>query len=170
MKYILLVLCLFVIFLSLNCLCKNKKLIRGQIAPAFSLCDAEGNIHNLSDFKGKKIALFFYPKDGTPYCTQEACSLRDNYGLLEQHGITVIGISADKPKKHQAFIEKHKLPFLLLSDPQQKVIKEYGTKGFIFNDRVTFCINPDGTIACVIDKVNVRNHAKQIIDCFNKQK
>ena len=150
----------------LNCCAKKTTVAVGQKAPNFSLMDATGKVYNLSDFRGKKFALYFFPKAGTPYCTREARSLRDKSTTLKEKGITIIGISSDSRKKLKDFSARYNLPFLLLSDPNQSVIKAYGTKGFFFNKRKTFLINEQGIIVSIITKVNVDNHAQQIIDGF----
>jgi peroxiredoxin Q/BCP len=104
-------------------------LTEGQKAPAFTGKDQDGNKVSLSDFKGKKLVLFFYPEDDTPTCTIQACNLRDNYALLNKNGFTVIGISPDEEKSHLKFREKFSLPFTLLSDPDHKIIDKYGVWG-----------------------------------------
>src|SRR5689334_24164794 len=101
----------------------------GDKAPAFTGKDQDGNKVSLSDFKGKKLVLFFYPEDDTPTCTIQACNLRDNFGLLNKNGFTVIGISPDEEKSHLKFREKFSLPFTLLSDPDHKIIDKYGVWG-----------------------------------------
>ena len=101
----------------------------GKAAPAFSLKDAHGNKVSLADFKGKDVVVYFYPKDDTPGCTKEACGFRDLWGDLQQRGVVVIGISADDGASHQKFIDKYSLPFLLLSDPDRKVMEKYGAYG-----------------------------------------
>lgn len=150
----------------LTCCAKKSGVTIGQKAPNFSLSDTTGKMYNLSDFKGKKIALYFFPKTGTPYCTKQACSLRDNFSTLKKKGIIVVGVSNDSLKKQQRFAEKHQLPFLLLSDPCQTVIKEYGAKGLLFNKRKTFLINEKGNIVGIISKIDITNHAQQILDGF----
>src|ERR1041384_2998028 len=98
----------------------------GDKAPAIKAKDQDGNTISLADYKGKKLALFFYPEDDTPTCTVEACNLRDNFSLLKQKGITVIGISPDDEDKHKKFEEKFSLPFTMLADPSKKIINKYG--------------------------------------------
>ena len=103
----------------------------GQKAPAFTGTDQDGNKVSLADLKGHKLALFFYPEDDTPTCTVQACNLRDNHALLKSHGFTGIGISPDERKSHQKFREKFQLPFILLADPEHKIIDKCGdSKGF----------------------------------------
>jgi thioredoxin-dependent peroxiredoxin len=143
----------------------------GDKAPDFKVKDQNGNIVSLKDFKGKKLVLYFYPKDDTPTCTKEACNLRDNYAGLKKKGYAIIGVSADEEKKHRKFIEKYDLPFPLLSDVDMKVIKAYdvwGTKQFmgrIFDgiNRTTFVIGETGKIEKVITKVDSGDHAEQIL-------
>jgi len=147
------------------------KLKKGSKAPAFTVSDQDGNMVSLSDFKGKKVALFFYPKDNTPTCTQEACNLRDNISLLKKKGIVVLGISIDSVKKHKNFEKKFSLPFPLLADEDQKIVNAYGvwdwktTFGITYMGtlRTTFLINEEGKIDHIIDKVESKNHAGQIV-------
>ncbi len=101
----------------------------GKAAPAFTLTDAGGNKVSLADFKGKDVVVYFYPKDDTPGCTKEACGFRDNWRELEQRGVVVIGISPDDAASHTKFVEKYSLPFILLSDPDRKVMEKYGAYG-----------------------------------------
>jgi thioredoxin-dependent peroxiredoxin len=101
----------------------------GKVAPAFTLTDAGGKKVSLADFKGKDVVVYFYPKDDTPGCTKEACGFRDNWRELEQRGVVVIGISPDDAASHTRFVEKYSLPFILLSDPDRKVMEKYGAYG-----------------------------------------
>lgn len=101
----------------------------GKAAPAFSLKDADGNKVSLADFKGKDVVVYFYPKDDTPGCTKEACGFRDSWSELKKKGVTVIGISPDDEASHRKFIDKYQLPFLLLCDPDRKVMEKYGAYG-----------------------------------------
>jgi len=157
----------FTALFMLNCCAKKTKIAIGQKAPNFSLMDATGKIYNLSDFRGKKVALYFFPKAGTPHCTKQACSLRNNFSMLKEKGIIVIGISNDSQKKQKNFSVKYNLPFLLLSDAEGVVIKAYGAKrSLFFNKRRTFLIDEQGIIVATITKINVNNHAQQIIDGF----
>ncbi|MEX1001490.1 MAG: thioredoxin-dependent thiol peroxidase [Crocinitomicaceae bacterium] len=145
---------------------------KGDQAPEFSAKDENGNIISLSDYKGKKLVLYFYPKDMTPGCTVESCNLRDNYELMQKKGYDVLGVSADDEKKHQRFIKKHDLPFHLLADTDKKVIKDYGIWGpkkFMGREydgihRTTFVIDESGEIEDVITKVKTKAHANQILD------
>lgn len=142
----------------------------GDSAPDFEGVDQDGQIVKLSDFKGQKLVLFFYPKDNTPGCTKEVCNLRDNYQLLEKQGYRLLGVSADSQRKHRNFIDKFELPFPLLSDPDREVIEAYGVWGrkkFMGREfdgilRTTFIID-DGIIREVITKVNTQDHTNQIL-------
>ena len=144
----------------------------GDNAPDFTGVDQNGNPVSLSDFKGKKLILYFYPKDSTPSCTKEACNLRDNYELLKEKGFEILGVSPDSAKRHQNFINKHNLPFPLLVDEDLKTIKAYGVWGeknfmgrkYMGVFRTTFVIDENGVIEKVITKVKVGDHAKQILE------
>lgn len=142
----------------------------GDKAPAFSAKDQNGNIIDLENFKGKKLVLYFYPKDNTPGCTAEACNLRDNYEMLRKKGYEILGVSPDSEKSHQKFIENKELPFDLISDSDHKVMQDYGVWGekkmygrtYMGVNRTTFVISEDGNIEDIIEKVDTKNHAKQI--------
>lgn len=144
----------------------------GQKAPEITGLDQNGKTVNLTDFKGKKLVLYFYPKDDTPGCTTEACNFRDNYQVLMDKGIAVLGVSADSEKKHLKFIDKHSLPFSLIADTEKKVINDYGVWGlkkFMGREydgihRVTFVIDEEGTILNIIEKVKNKNATEQILD------
>jgi thioredoxin-dependent peroxiredoxin len=144
---------------------------QGDKAPAISLKNQDGQKITLSSLKGKKVALFFYPKDATPTCTVEACSLRDDYSELLKHNIEVIGISPDDETSHQKFIAKQKLPYQLLADTDKKTLIDYGVWGekSMFGNkymgviRTTFLIDEKGKIAHIIDKVKAKEHSKQIL-------
>lgn len=143
----------------------------GDKAPAFAGNSQDGQLIQLSQFAGKKVILYFYPKDNTPGCTAEACSLRDGYELLTSKGYVVIGVSPDSDKSHQGFISKYNLPFILIADPDKNILKAYGAWGLKKNYgkeyegviRKTFVIGTDGAIAKVIDKVDTKNHAEQVL-------
>lgn len=143
----------------------------GDKAPDFVTTDQDSNPVKLSDFKGKKVVLYFYPKDMTPGCTAEACNLRDNYKLLQKQGYEVLGISADDEKSHKKFIAKEKLPFRLLADTDKSVHTKYGTwveksmygRKFMGTARITFIIDEKGVIEEVIEKVDTENHTNQIL-------
>jgi thioredoxin-dependent peroxiredoxin len=143
----------------------------GDKAPDFKVKDQDGKEVKLSDFKGKKVVLYFYPKDMTPGCTAEACSLRDNYNYLIKAGYVVLGVSSDNEKMHQKFIQKEKLPFQLLADTDKVIHHLYGTwveksmygRKYMGTARVTFIIDEQGKIEEVIEKVDTKNHADQIL-------
>ncbi len=147
------------------------KLKIGDQVPDFEAKDQNGNLIKLSDYKGKKIVLFFYPKDDTPGCTAEACNLRDNYSALQSKGYEVIGVSSDDEKSHQKFISKFELPFTLISDPDKKVHDIFGTWGekstfgrkYMGTIRTTFIIDGEGKIEDVIEKVDTKEHTSQIL-------
>jgi peroxiredoxin Q/BCP len=153
-----------------------SKLKVGDKAPDFQAVDQDGRSISLSDYKGKKIILYFYPKDNTPGCTDEACSLRDGYDILSSSGYEVIGVSADSEKSHQGFAKKHNLPFRLIADTDKKVIQAYGAwgekkmygKSYEGIIRTTFIISEDGKIENIIDKVNTKNHAGQVLEGAGK--
>jgi peroxiredoxin Q/BCP len=142
----------------------------GKQAPAFSALDENGNTITLNDFAGKKLVLYFYPKDDTPGCTAEACSLRDNYNDLIAKGYAVLGVSPDDSKKHTKFIAKYELPFSLLADTDQAVCNAYGVwveksmygKKYMGVARTTFVIDETGVLTEIIEKVDTKNHASQI--------
>lgn len=144
----------------------------GDKAPDFTVNDQDGNPVALSSLKGKKLILYFYPKDQTPGCTAEACNLRDNYKAMLKKGYEVLGVSTDTEKSHQKFIEKEKLPFRLLADTDKKLHDAYGTwieksmygRKYMGTARVTFVINEKGVIEDIIEKVDTKNHASQILD------
>ena len=143
----------------------------GSKAPDFTTTDQDGKPFTLSSLRGSKVVLYFYPKDMTPGCTAESCSLRDNYQALRKQGFEVLGISSDNEKSHRKFIEKEKLPFRLLADTDKTVHQLYGTwveksmygRSYMGTARVTFIIDEQGLISEVIEKVDTRNHADQIL-------
>lgn len=140
----------------------------GDQAPDFKLTDGEGKIHKLSNYLDKWLLIYFYPKDFTPGCTTEACSLRDSFDKLNEK-IEIVGISADSSESHKKFSEKYSLPFTLLADPERKTINDYGANGIMFAKRVSFLVNPEGKIEKVYDKVSPKEHASQILqDLFDK--
>jgi thioredoxin-dependent peroxiredoxin len=144
----------------------------GDKAPEFAVKDQDGHEVTLNGLKGKKVVLYFYPKDNTPGCTAEACSLRDNYEALQKAGYEVLGVSTDSEKSHKNFIAKQNLPFRLLADTDKKLHEAYGTwveksmygRKYMGTARVTFLINEKGMIEEVIEKVNTKEHGKQILD------
>lgn len=143
----------------------------GQQAPAFTGIDQDGNKISLSDFKGQKVVLFFYPEDDTPTCTVQACNLRDNYSLLTKNGFKVIGISPDDVKSHQKFREKFNLPFTLIADPEHKIIDKYGVWGqkklygreYMGLHRTTFVVNEKGIISKIFLRPRNKAHAQEIL-------
>lgn len=144
----------------------------GDKAPDFTGLDQDGNEISLSDYKGKKLILFFYPKDNTPGCTAAACSLRDHYSDLQARGFELLGVSPDSQKKHQNFIKKYDFPFPLLADTEKEVLNAFGAwgpkkmYGKMFDGvyRSTFIINEDGRIEKIFDKVKTKTHAEQILE------
>ncbi|MFA6410687.1 MAG: peroxiredoxin [Candidatus Buchananbacteria bacterium] len=139
-------------------------------APDFELLDQDGQAHRLSDFIGKWVLLYFYPKDDTPGCTKEACAFRDNIPDFSLLGIQVIGISADTVESHKSFQEKHGLNFMLLADPEKKVISLYEAKGLVGAKRVSYLINHSGLIEKVYPKVDTQMHAKEVLAYIQNQK
>ena len=143
----------------------------GDKAPAISAKDQTGNDFSLESLKGKKVVLYFYPKDDTPGCTKEACNLKDNYESLQKAGYEVVGVSADNQAKHQKFISKYDLPFTLLADEDKKVIQDYnawGLKKFMGKEyegiiRKTYVIDENGKIEDIIEKVKTKDHTAQIL-------
>lgn len=143
----------------------------GDKAPDFEAKDQDGNNIKLSDYKGKKVILYFYPKDNTPGCTAQACNLRDNYEDLQKQGYVVLGVSQDNESSHKKFIEKQNLPFPLVADTDHKVHELYGTWGeksmygrkYMGTLRTTFVINEEGNIDEVIEKVKTKDHTAQIL-------
>jgi peroxiredoxin Q/BCP len=143
----------------------------GSPAPAFSANNQNGELKTLASYSGKKLVLYFYPKDDTPGCTAEACSLRDNYEALLAQGYAILGVSPDKEAKHQKFIEKYNLPFDLLADTDNAVALAYGVwveksmygRKYMGIARTTFLIDEQGNLSEIIEKVDTKNHANQII-------
>lgn len=160
-------------FTHLNSFIKQKtmKLKVGDKAPAINAKDQNGNEISLAQFKGKKVVLYFYPKDSTPGCTKEACNFRDNYKTLQKKGYEVIGVSTDSEKSHLKFIEKYELPFPLIADTDQKVVNDYGVWGlkkfmgreYMGINRTTFLIDEKGKIEKLIEKVDTENSTEQIL-------
>ena len=148
-----------------------SKLQIGDKAPEINAVDQNGNNITLDQYRGKKVVLYFYPKDMTPGCTAQSCNLSDNYNVLQKNGYDVIGVSCDSVKRHQKFIEKYSLPFNLISDEDQKVVNNYGVwqlKKFMGREymgivRTTFIIDENGKIEDIITKVNTKEHTTQII-------
>jgi peroxiredoxin Q/BCP len=140
-------------------------------APDFELMDETGTPRRLSDYRGKPVVLYFYPKDDTPGCTKEACSFRDDYSVYEEAGVVILGVSPDSPKSHAKFKEKYNLPFTLLADEEHRVCELYGAWGrkkFMGREydgvlRTTFLIGPDGTILRVFPDVKPEGHSKEVL-------
>ena len=145
----------------------GKKLKIGTSAPDFTLHDETGQAHTLSALRGSRVALYFYPKDFTPGCTKQACSIRDDFSKLKEKNITIFGMSTDSDTSHKQFQDKYELPFHLLS-ADKKTTKNYGVYGRLFTSRNTFLIDEKGIIVGIIKNVDVDDHAQQIIDGFEK--
>jgi len=147
----------------------------GDSAPDFTTKNQNGDEVKLSDLKGKRVVLYFYPKDDTPGCTKEACSLRDSFASFEEKGIKVLGVSNDDEKSHRKFISKYSLPFDLLADTDKSLVNAYGVYGeknmygkkYMGINRTTFLIDEDGKIAKIFNKVKVDEHADEVLEAFN---
>jgi peroxiredoxin Q/BCP len=148
------------------------KLKTGDPAPQFESKDQDGNAVKLSDYQGKKVVLYFYPKDDTPGCTAEACNLRDNYDRFISQGYEIVGISSDNEKSHRKFIDKYSLPFRLIADTDKSIHEKYGTwveksmygRTYMGTARTTFVIDEKGNIKDIIEKVNTKEHTDQILE------
>lgn len=142
----------------------------GNKAPQFTLPDQDGNMHSLSQYLGKKVLLYFYPKDDTPGCTTEACNFRDGYEEFQKMGLVILGVSKDSVKSHKKFVEKFTLPFPLLSDEEGKMIESYdswGKKKFMGREymgvfRNSFLIDEEGSIAKIYESVKAKEHAEEV--------
>jgi peroxiredoxin Q/BCP len=147
------------------------KLKEGDKAPAFTAMTNGGGKVSLSDFKGKNVVLYFYPKDNTPGCNKEACGFRDNWDAIKKKGAIVLGVSTDSVKSHDKFVEKFQLPFTLLADDDKKIVNAYGVWGpktfmgvkYNGTSRVTFLIGPDGKIKKIWPKVKAGEHAAEVL-------
>jgi len=152
------------------------ELKEGTKAPAFTGIDQNGNNVKLSDFAGKKLVLYFYPKDNTSGCTAEACSLRDNYDTFLKKGFAVVGVSPDSEKSHKSFAGKYTLPFPLIADTSKKILSDYGVWGekkmygrsYMGVIRTTFIIDEKGIIEKIIPKVETAAHSEQIFKLYNQ--
>ncbi|MBU2018426.1 MAG: thioredoxin-dependent thiol peroxidase [Bacteroidetes bacterium] len=152
-----------------------RKYKEGSLAPDWSCVDENGQLRTNQEFLGKKLALYFYPKDNTPGCINQACNLRDNYAELEKNGIVILGVSGDSEASHQKFKEKRDLPFPLLADVDKKLIHEFGVwgekkfMGRIFDGliRTTYLIDEKGIIQQIITKPKTKDHASEILEGFN---
>lgn len=146
----------------------------GDLAPAFTAKNQNGESVSLSDFAGKKVILYFYPKDNTPGCTAEACDFRDNYQSLTSKGFEVIGVSTDNEKSHKKFEAKFELPFTLIADTEKEIVEKYGVwveksmygKSYMGTSRKTFVIDEEGKIISVIDKVDTKLPSKQVLEAI----
>lgn len=153
-----------------------SQLKEGMIAPVFEGGDQNGNKISLNDFKGKKVILYFYPKDDTPGCTAQACNLRDNNTALIQKGFQVVGISTDSVKSHKKFEDKYSLPFPLIADEEKKIVEQYGVwgekkmmgKNYMGTNRTTFLINEKGIIKKIISKPDTKNQTQQVLDAWDE--
>ncbi len=151
-----------------------SKISLGDKAPDFNGTDQNSNSISLKDFKGKKVILYFYPKDDTPGCTAESCNLRDNYKALIKKGYAVVGVSADNEKSHKKFADKYELPFPLIADTEKKVLQAYDAWGeksmygkkYMGIIRKTFVIDEKGKIEKIFDKVDTKNHTEQILESY----
>lgn len=148
----------------------------GNKAPDFIGKDQNGKEIKLSDYSGKKVVLYFYPKDDTPGCTKQACSLRDGFPKLKQNNIVVLGVSPDDEESHQKFIEKYDLPFTLIADADKKILNQYGVYGernmygnkFMGVKRTTFLIDENGEIIKIFKRVKVAEHAAEVLQAFSE--
>ncbi len=146
----------------------------GDQAPDFSASSSDGSRVSLSEFKGKHVVLYFYPRDDTPGCTKEACAFRDEFALFKRKAAVVLGVSTDSTRSHAKFIEKYKLPFLLLADEDLKIVKAYGVWGhksfmgrkYLGTHRVTFLIGKDGRIKKIWMAIKPAEHAKEVLDAL----
>lgn len=149
----------------------------GDDAPDFTTKNQSGEDIKLADLRGKRVILYFYPKDDTPGCTKEACSLRDSFDIFEDKGIKIFGVSTDSEKSHQKFISKYSLPFDLLADTEKEIVNAYGVWGEKMNygkkymgiNRMTFLIDEDGKIAKIFKKVKVDEHANEVLQAFGEK-
>jgi peroxiredoxin Q/BCP len=157
-------LCTFILYFAMS------DLKEGDLAPAIKASDENGEPITLEEYRGKKVVLYFYPRDNTPGCTAESCDLRDNYSQFIEQGFEIIGVSADSEKSHQKFKNKYKLPFRLISDTDKKVLQDYGAWGekslygkkYMGIIRKTFIISDEGYVEKIIEKVKTKEHSKQI--------
>ena len=146
----------------------------GTKAPAFKAKDQNGNTVSLSDFKGQKVVLYFYPEDDTPTCTVQACNLRDNFSVLKKNGFVVLGISPDEEKKHKKFEAKYGLPFILIADPKHTIIDKYGVWGekqlygrnYMGLHRTTFLIDEKGIVKKIFLKPKSKQHTEEILNAW----
>ncbi|MCK4577314.1 MAG: peroxiredoxin [Candidatus Marinimicrobia bacterium] len=141
----------------------------GDPAPEFALPDQDEVIHRLSDYQGRRVLVYFYPKDDTPGCTKEACGLRDAFNEYQEADIVILGISYDTPESHRDFREKHSLPFTLLSDTEKEVAALYGTKGlYPLAIRRSFLVDREGHVVKIIEDVDVTSHSQDVLKAFRE--
>ena len=153
------------------------KLKEGDPAPDFSATATDGSTVSLSDFKGKNIVLYFYPRDSTPGCTKEACAFRDEFSVFKKREAVVLGVSTDSLKAHQKFSSKYQLPFPLLADEEKRIVEAYGVWGqksflgrkYMGTHRVTFLIAPDGRIKKIWPEVKPAEHAKEVLEALGNK-
>ena len=146
----------------------------GKKAPAFKLKDQDGNLHSLSEYKGKNVVLYFYPKDNTSGCKAEACNFRDEFPKFKNIKAEIIGVSPDSVESHKKFAEKYNLPFTLLADEKKEVVEKYGVwkqksmygRKYMGVERTTFIIDADGKIKNIFSKVKVPNHNKEVMEAL----
>ena len=149
----------------------------GVVAPAISAKDQDGRAVTLGEYRGRKVVLYFYPKDDTPGCTKEACAFRDNFPKFNIAGVEVLGVSIDDEGRHKKFSEKYQLPFRLVSDPEKKIVEAYGVWGlkkfmgreYMGTNRVTYLINEEGVIEHVWPKVSVARHAEELLNYLQQK-
>ncbi len=150
----------------------------GTQAPNFKTIDQNGELVTLEQFRGKKVILYFYPKDDTPGCTKEACAFRDNFEKFKKINVEVLGVSVDDEKKHKKFAEKYNLPFRLLADTEKKIVQDYGVWGekslygkkYMGTNRVTYLIDENGKIEKVFPKVKPETHAEELLQVLSNKK
>jgi peroxiredoxin Q/BCP len=170
MKSTMIITCLL-LFATASFVSAQSKLKVGDKAPDFTAKDQDGKKVSLRDYKGKKVVLYFYPKDQTPGCTAEACNLRDNKDMLDKAGYEILGVSTDDEASHKEFKNKYSLPFTLVADTDKSINQKYGVwvekerdgKKFFGTARTTFLIDEKGVITQIIDKVETADHASQIL-------
>ncbi len=148
----------------------------GMAAPLFEASDQDGKTVKLKEYAGRKVIVYFYPKDDTPGCTKEACAFRDNFPKFKEIGVEVLGVSVDGEKRHKKFVEKYELPFRLVVDEEKKIVQDYGVWGlkkfmgreYMGTNRVTYLIGEDGTIEHVWPKVKPADHAQEVLQYIEK--
>ncbi|HEX8286569.1 MAG TPA: thioredoxin-dependent thiol peroxidase [Pyrinomonadaceae bacterium] len=153
-------------------------LMEGDAAPVFTAKNQNGESVNSADFRGRRVVLYFYPKDDTPGCTKQACSLRDSFDVFREKGIKVFGVSTDSEESHRKFISKYALPFDLLADTEKEIVNAYGVYGeknnygkkYMGVNRTTFLIDENGKIVKIFKKVKVEEHASEVLEAFGENK